>query len=85
MDDATSPTDFASFRSPWRNLAWSFRKSRDAWKAKYRDLKREQKRLQNQLRDVRVSRDAWRRRAEAAATPPPPAPLPAPCGEKKGF
>jgi hypothetical protein len=84
MDDATSPAAFADFRSPWRNLAWSFRKSRDAWKAKYRDLKREQKRLQNQLHDVRVSRDAWRRRAEAAASPSPLSTLPATHAEKKG-
>jgi len=50
--------------SPWRNLAWSFRKSRDKWKAKYQKLKAEHKRLQNQVRDVRTSRAHWRQLAE---------------------
>ena len=63
--EGTSATPLCrQFTSPWRNLAWSFRKSRDNWKAKYQKLKREQKRLQNQVRDVRTSRAHWRQRAE---------------------
>jgi hypothetical protein len=94
MDDATSTSSFDTFTSPWRNLAWCFRKSRDSWKKKYRDLKREQKRLQNQLRDVRKSREHWRQVAEQgqqiqAASPPvagepSPPTVPLTAGEKKG-
>jgi predicted nucleic acid-binding Zn-ribbon protein len=63
--EGTSSTSFCrQFTSPWRNLAWSFRKSRDTWKKKYQDLKVEHKRLENQVRDVRKSRAQWRNRAE---------------------
>jgi peptidoglycan hydrolase CwlO-like protein len=61
MDDQT--TSFDCYTSPWRNLAYSFRKSRDNWKRKYQDLKRQHKRLQNQVRDVRKSRAHWQGQA----------------------
>ena len=65
MDGTTiARSFFSTFTSPWRNLAWSFRKSRDKWKEKYQELKREQKRLQNQVRDVQKSREHWRKLAE---------------------
>ena len=94
MDDTTETGSFTSFLSPWRNLAWSFRKSRESWKTKYLELKRAQKRLQNQLRDVRKSREHWRQQAEQGP-PPSHSPstdadesllptVPPPAGEKKG-
>jgi uncharacterized protein YlxW (UPF0749 family) len=64
MDGTASTSFFGKFTSPWRNLAWRFRKSRDTWKKKYQDLKREYKRLQNQVHDVRKSRAQWRNAAE---------------------
>jgi hypothetical protein len=64
MDGTTSASFFTKFTSPWRHLAWSFRKSRDNWKKKYQKLKREHKRLQNQVHDVRKSREHWRSLAE---------------------
>jgi predicted nucleic acid-binding Zn-ribbon protein len=65
MDGTTTTTSFFDrFKSPWRNLAWSFRQSRDRWKHKYQELRRQHKRLQNQVRDVRRSRAQWRSRAE---------------------
>ena len=64
MDGTASTSFFSQFTSPWRNLAWSFRKSRDNWKKKYQALRAEHKRLQNQVRDVRQSREQWRSRAE---------------------
>jgi hypothetical protein len=67
MDDTRTARGTTSYRSPDRNLVWSFRNSRDNWKKKYQDLKREHKRLQNQLRDVRKSREQWRQQAEAKA------------------
>jgi phage shock protein A len=47
-------------------LAWCFRKSRDLWKAKYRDLKASFKRLTHRVADLTKSRDRWRRQAEEA-------------------
>jgi hypothetical protein len=38
-------------------LAWCFRKSRDFWNAKYRDLKASFKRLTNRVADLTKSRD----------------------------
>jgi len=64
MDGTTTSTAFQGYSSPWRNLAWSFRKSRDQWKSKHQRLKREHKKLQNQLRDVRKSRTHWHEVAE---------------------
>ena len=64
MDGGTATSLFSKLTSPWRNLAWSFRKSRDNWKKKYQDLKGEHKRLENQVRDVRKSREQWRNVAE---------------------
>jgi len=64
MEGTASASFFSTFTSPWRNLAWSFRKSRDGWKRKYQELQREQKRLENQVHDVRKSREHWRQRAE---------------------
>ena len=60
--DETS-TAFPGYKSPWRNLAWSFRQSRDKWKRKCQDLQRVHKRLQNEVRDVRKSRAVWQGRA----------------------
>lgn len=68
MDDTSATSFFGKFTSPWRNLAWSFRKSRDNWKKKLQELKGEHKRLQNQVRDVRKSREEWRSKAEHEQT-----------------
>jgi hypothetical protein len=92
MDDTTPTRPFDSLTSPWRNLAWSFRKSRDSWKEKCARLRRELKRLQNQLRDVRNSRERWRQRAEQPLTtaaplladPDTPPTVATTVGEKKG-
>jgi uncharacterized protein YlxW (UPF0749 family) len=43
--------------------AWFLGRSRDNWKAKYRDLKAEAKRLQNRVNDARRSREMWEERA----------------------
>ena len=68
MDGTTATSFFAKFTSPWRNLAWSFRKSRDNWKKKFQELKGEHKRLQNQVHDVRKRREEWRSQAEHEQT-----------------
>jgi chromosome segregation ATPase len=74
MDDtstatATAPpgtTGLGQYISSYRNLAWSFRASRDTWKRKYQDQQRHYKRLQNQVHDVRCSREQWRAQAAQA-------------------
>src|SRR5271165_489323 len=47
-------------------LAWFFRKSRDGWKRKYRDLKLTVKGLKNRIADLTKSREHWRSEAEQA-------------------
>ena len=47
-------------------LIWSFRKSRQRWKQKYRDLKADLKRHRNHVADATKARDQWRARAETA-------------------
>lgn len=54
------------FKSRPGALAWSFRKSRDRWKARSMKLKAELKRYTNRVADVTKSREQWKTRAEAA-------------------
>jgi len=53
------------FRSPVRVLASFFQKSRDQWKQKCMEAKRELKRWKVRVHDVSKSRDAWREKAES--------------------
>lgn len=55
-----------SYKSPIRKLVVFFQRSRDLWKAKYQETKKELRKEQNQVRAVQRSRAAWRRKAEAA-------------------
>jgi septal ring factor EnvC (AmiA/AmiB activator) len=54
-----------SYRSPARVLARFFERSRDLWKAKYKDLQQRLKAFRTELRDLRRSRNRWRAKAEA--------------------
>ena len=56
-----------SYKSPVRKLVTFFERSRDGWKAKCRELKKQLKKEQNQVRAVERSRAAWRKKAEDAA------------------
>ena len=42
--------------------AWFLGRSRDNWKAKYKELKAQSRRLQNRVNDVTRSRERWRGR-----------------------
>jgi hypothetical protein len=53
-------------KSPHRILVRSLLQSRNALRAKYRELRAECKRWRNQTAAVAKSRDAWRRRALAS-------------------
>jgi chromosome segregation ATPase len=55
-----------SYKSPLRKLIAFFRRSRDRWKNKCHDLRRQLKKEQNQVRAVEKSRAAWRDKAQAA-------------------
>jgi chromosome segregation ATPase len=52
------------YRSPKHVQILFLKRSRNKLRAKYRDLKDDQKRLQNRVRDVAKSREDWRRQAE---------------------
>lgn len=52
------------FRSPLRKLVRFFQRSRDNWKRKCQDAKKECKLAGNQARAVEKSRADWRSRAE---------------------
>ena len=47
-------------------LAWCFRKSRDRWKAKYKELKVTVKQHSNRVADLTKSREQWRLKAATA-------------------
>lgn len=55
-----------AFTSPMSKLVRFFEKSRNGWKAKYRELKRTCRLLGNQTRAVEKSRESWRSRATTA-------------------
>ena len=54
------------FSSPVSKLVRFFKKSRDGWKGKHQELKKEAKLLTNQTRAVEKSREQWRERASTA-------------------
>ncbi len=62
----TSPVDeFENYTSPMRVLARFFKKSRDGWKEKCMEAKRQIKRLKNQIYQVQKSRQDWKEQAVA--------------------
>ena len=69
--DSAMPTTLPS--SSWSTLPKrpgalirALRISRERWKTKYLDLKRDQKRLQNQVAAVRRSREQWQQKASTS-------------------
>lgn len=52
------------YRSPVRKLAWFFERSRDNWKRKCQEAKKQLKLMSNQVRAVEKSRATWRSCAE---------------------
>jgi chromosome segregation ATPase len=64
--ESTPDTDPKDYKSRPGALAWFFRKSRDGWKRKYRDLKGTVKGLKNRIADLTRSREQWRAKAEQA-------------------
>jgi chromosome segregation ATPase len=64
--EAAQAEDSTGYKSRPGALIWFFRKSRDRWKRKYRQLKATLKRYKNRVADVTKSREKWRLKAETA-------------------
>lgn len=54
------------FSTPLTKLARFFERSRDQWKAKVLLLRKETKRLKNQIYALGKSRDTWKQRARTS-------------------
>ena len=65
-NNSTQDPNPKEYKSRPGALAWFFRKSRDGWKRKYRDLKITVKGLKNRIADLTKSREQWRTKAEQA-------------------
>jgi chromosome segregation ATPase len=66
QNNSTQDPNPKEYKSRPGALAWFFRKSRDGWKRKYRDLKGTVKGLKNRIADLTKSREQWRTKAEQA-------------------
>jgi SMC interacting uncharacterized protein involved in chromosome segregation len=64
MDAADRETSQEKYKTSHRVQAWFLGRSRQRWKEKYRVLKVDAKRLQNQVADMTKSREKWRKQAE---------------------
>ena len=67
MDDPTKATLDRTFRTPPRILIPKLVRSRDQWKAKAATRKRQYRQEKIRNRDLSLSRQRWKERAEAAA------------------
>lgn len=61
---ATEEREYALLETRPRQLALSFRESRDKWKRKCQDAKAEVRSLRIRIRDLELSRSKWRDDAE---------------------
>lgn len=64
---AIGQDDRQKYTTPARVQAWFLHRSRENWKQKYKDVKSNEKRLQNRVNDVTKSRDRWREEKDALA------------------
>jgi hypothetical protein len=62
MDAVVHPNPKPQYTTPRWVQVWFLGRSRDRWKAKYKELKRDAKRLQNRVNDATRSREMWRQR-----------------------
>lgn len=51
------------YKSPLKKLVVFFEKSRDSWKTKYFDKRKELKRVTNRIYDLEKRKDTWKDRA----------------------
>jgi hypothetical protein len=69
MEDSRVPSwsNLSSFKTPLRVLVQQFLASRERWKAKYKALQEKATAYRIQLRDLRRSRDHWKKAAKELA------------------
>jgi SMC interacting uncharacterized protein involved in chromosome segregation len=65
--DAKIRDGVREYATPRWVQVWFLRRSRDNWKRKYQELKKQDKRLKNAVHDVTGSRQKWRDKAEQAS------------------
>jgi len=63
LRDETMISAASKYKSPVRKVIAFLEKGRNAWKAKYQQVKRQLRRAENQNRVVESSRENWRERA----------------------
>lgn len=61
---AGSRVNLDGYRTPLGKLARRFKVSVELWKAKYQELRRQNKRFENRSADARRSRDRWKEQAQ---------------------
>ena len=54
---------YQEYKSPVKKLVRFFKISRDNWKEKYFNLKKDTKRLTNRIYDLEKRKDAWKQQA----------------------
>jgi len=52
-----------NYKSPLKKLVKFFEKSRDNWKNKYLEKKKELKRATNRIYDLKLRKEEWKKRA----------------------
>ena len=65
-----SVDESVSYLSPQRTLLRFFHRSRDKWKAKCKEAKRENKSLKYRLAKMKQSRDRWKAQAQSLGKSP---------------
>jgi uncharacterized coiled-coil DUF342 family protein len=65
--DAKSQESVKKYTTPRWVQVWFLRRSRDNWKGKCQERKKQAKGLKNALGDLKRSREKWREKAEQAS------------------
>ena len=64
MDAISQDGKKKKYTTPRWVQVWFLQRSRDNWKEKYKQLRRDAKRMRNRVKDVTHSRENWREQTE---------------------
>ena len=64
MDAISQDGEKKKYTTPRWVQVWFLQRSRDNWKEKYKQLRRDAKRMRNRVKDVTHSRENWREQTE---------------------
>ena len=64
MDAISQDGKKKKYTTPRWVQVWFLQRSRDNWKEKYKQLRRDAKRMRNRVHDVTHSREKWREQTE---------------------